>query len=283
MIAQLIVDANDVHGNGTAYDSMLQPGAIEAACVNCHDTTDPEFTAISFHGPQHGDVDCSLCHTQTVISCINCHMDAIIDERAKCRSGTILDWKFVMKWDKGGGREVYHPATMMTVKYNCDRDVDPAPPECATPEDPKKTVAVLAPYYAHTVTQEAIDNILDAPPAFGQDGCGYCHGAENCDAILAANPDNRLKLIEFNPDYESAKAALSNPNIQGLIPLDEGYQDRYAIDYVEYLGPANGCEQDVAIFEVGPDLWQTGADTSADKPHEDGRPLTAEEFAKFCQ
>jgi hypothetical protein len=42
----------------------------------------------------------------------------------------------VMKWDKeGDGNEVFHPATMMTVKYNCDRDADPG--LCPDDGDPK--------------------------------------------------------------------------------------------------------------------------------------------------
>jgi hypothetical protein len=288
--------SNDVHGNGEEYDSMLRPGAIAARCTDCHSAAGaggaggaggiPGWPDDSYHGGQHTAVDCALCHTETVISCVNCHLEEDVDNGVKCASAQVFNWKFVMKWDKeGDGNEVFHPATIMTVKYNCDRpQTDPPFAACPNPDDGKKTIAVFAPYYAHTVTEQAMDNILARPagPApYDEPGCTYCHGAENCDTILAADADNRQKLIEFNG------GAFTNP-MSGLIPLDDEYKNRYAIDFAEWQeGAGTGCPtpempKPLVSFETGPDLWQTGADTAAPKNTELGRPLTPTEFEKFC-
>ncbi len=292
-----VVDAPDVHGDGTAYTSLLRPGAISAGCDDCHTGDNAPDPAIPFHAPfggdSHANLDCALCHTETVISCINCHLEEELDNEEKCASTVISNWKFVMKWDKeGDGNEVFHPATMMTVKYNCDREADPG--DCPNEvEDPKKTFAVIAPYYAHTVTQAAMDDILSAPAALGTDGCGYCHGAANCDDIVAAGPSNKLKLIEFTVTGGGGAGGapetgrLSNP-ISGLIPLPQDYADRFEVDFVEYAkGPGLGCEPGPSavnvFFETGPDLWQTGADfPESANPRELGAPLTQEEFEVFC-
>jgi hypothetical protein len=279
--------SNDVHGNGTEYDSKLRPGAVEARCETCHvEGVDgaPEPPDDDYHAMMHAAVDCTLCHAENATSCVNCHLDDYLDNQEECQSGEVLDWKFVMKWDKNGdGNEVYHPASMTTVKYNCDRDENPAP--CVDQFfDPKKTFAVFAPYYAHTVTQTAIDEIVNTPGVPGAafpgdlDGCAYCHGAANCDAILEAG-DPKLKLIEFNGE------TLVNP-IDGLIPLPADYQDRFAVDFVEWAeGPGSGCQEppgNLVLFEVGPDLWQTGEDTAPPNKAELGRPLTPTEFGRFC-
>jgi hypothetical protein len=119
-----------------------------------------------------------------------------------------------------------------------------------------------------------MDNITEV-------GCNYCHGGENCDAITGANPDAKVKLIEWNG------AGLSNP-ISGLIPLPSDYRDRFEVDYAEFeAGPGTGCPEPgspkpLVYFETGPDLWQTGEDTTAPNPEETGRPLTLQEFQQFC-
>lgn len=285
------IDAPDVHGDGNAYDSLLRKGAISARCTDCHDTSDPAFTAISYHAANHAQVDCALCHTETVISCINCHLEEELDNEQKCPSTVISNWKFVMKWDKkGDGKEVFHPATMMTVKYNCDREADPG--LCPDDGDPKKTFAVLAPYYAHTVTPQAITNIEEGG------GCAYCHSsfgagaaADICAVIENAGGANpKQKLIEFEETGAGGAVGtgrLINP-VSGLIPLPEDYQDRFEVDFVEYAkGPGLGCEPPPeavnVFFETGPDLWQTGADfPESATPRELGAPLDAEDYAQFC-
>jgi hypothetical protein len=172
-----------------------------------------------------------------------------------------------MKWEKDGA-EKYHPATVMTLEYDCAREGDH--PECADEEaDPKKTFAVFAPFYGHTITEQAMQNILDSDPAFGTDGCGYCHAADNCDAITGADPDNKLKLIAWDG------ATLTNP-IKGLIPLPDNYQLIFEMDFAEI-----GLDSELTFFETGPDLWQTGVDIPAPMNYY-GRPLTEAEFSKFC-
>jgi hypothetical protein len=278
---------SDVHGDGAEYDTLLRPSAVTSSCEGCHaEGLDgaPAPPEDAYHGTDHDAVDCSLCHAETASSCINCHLDDYLDSQEQCLSAQVFDWKFVMKVDKtGDGNEVYHPASITTLKYNCDRDKNPAPCfEQGT--DPKKTFAVFAPYFAHTVSAKAVEDILGtpgvpgAPPPGDASGCAYCHGAANCDAILGAG-DPKLKLIQFDG------ATLDNP-IAGLIPLPDDYRERFAVDFVEWAeGPGTGCqegEQNLVLFETGPDLWQTGADTNVERKNELGRPLTMQELTTFC-
>jgi hypothetical protein len=282
--------SNDVHGNGTAYDTMLRPGAIAVRCTDCHgEGVDgaPAPPSDSYHSALHANVDCSLCHSETVISCINCHVEEDLDRGEKCQTGPVFNWKFVMKWDRGEENPVYHPATIMTLKYNCDRAEDPG--ECLDDGDDKKTFAVLAPFYAHTVTQQAIDNITSTPGVPGapgpgsSDGCAYCHSTANCDTISdAGGMNDKQKLIEWNG------TGLNNP-ISGLIPLPADYAERFEIDYAEFeAGPGTGCPtpgnpKPLVFFETGPDMWQTGEDTATDpNTLEVGHPLSESEMQKFC-
>jgi len=49
----------DIHGDGTTYQSMMEPGAMDAACENCH----TELPAAHAGYNPHGDrLDCTACH-----------------------------------------------------------------------------------------------------------------------------------------------------------------------------------------------------------------------------
>lgn len=156
---------------------------------------------------------------------------------------------------------------------------------CEPTDDPEKTFAVFAPFYGHTVTQQAMDDITSSGEAFGQPGCAYCHGADNCDTIVNAGQDGnpKQKLIE----WDDTARKLTNP-ISGLIPLPDDYADRFEIDYAEFeAGPGTHCPtpempKPLVFLETGPDMWQTGADATAPNKAEIGRPLDETEFGKFC-
>jgi hypothetical protein len=70
----------DIHGDGTAYNSMFEEGAIKADCENCHKELNMTITEHNLHSE---DLACDACHVETVITCYNCHFDSLLDEHVK--------------------------------------------------------------------------------------------------------------------------------------------------------------------------------------------------------
>jgi hypothetical protein len=68
--------ARDLHGDGVAYDSCLQEGAVSARCEGCHTALPPSRS----HTVHAGKVDCTACHTHEYWTCVNCHVDTRLKE-----------------------------------------------------------------------------------------------------------------------------------------------------------------------------------------------------------
>jgi hypothetical protein len=126
----------DVMGDGIAYSSMLEEGAIDAACEDCH----TDLTENAAHLLHIGTVDCSACHVRSVVSCYNCHFETQIQLDRKVAYGQLRDWVFLM--NRNGK---VHAANFQTVKYG------------------DHTFVALAPFFAHTIARNARD-------------CLDCHG-----------------------------------------------------------------------------------------------------------
>jgi hypothetical protein len=69
--------AREVHGDGTVYDSMQAPGAMDTRCEKCH----TELSKCPSNAVHKGKLDCSACHVRDVPSCYNCHFDTKVNER----------------------------------------------------------------------------------------------------------------------------------------------------------------------------------------------------------
>ncbi len=68
--------AREVHGDGKAYNSLQDPGALDTKCKNCHDS----LSTIASHVVHEGKLDCNSCHVREVSSCYNCHFDTRVEE-----------------------------------------------------------------------------------------------------------------------------------------------------------------------------------------------------------
>ncbi len=68
--------AREVHGDGTAYNSFQDPGAMETKCEKCH----APVSEITSHLVHEGKLDCNACHTRDVPACYNCHFDTRVKE-----------------------------------------------------------------------------------------------------------------------------------------------------------------------------------------------------------
>lgn len=66
----------EIHGDGTPYDSIQQPGAMDIRCENCHSS----LSKCPSHDIHGGKVDCNACHIRDLPSCYNCHFDTRVKE-----------------------------------------------------------------------------------------------------------------------------------------------------------------------------------------------------------
>ena len=132
--------AKDVHGDGAKYGSMRDPGAVEAACINCH-------ADVAKANPSHKrhikNIDCAACHVSNTITCYNCHFDSFMATGK--RPGNFIpgkDWLLLVNHE---GKVTSGNAQTLVYKG-------------------KKFIAYV-PYFTHSIMKKARQ-------------CDDCHGAE---------------------------------------------------------------------------------------------------------
>ncbi len=130
--------ARDVHGDGIAYDSMKQPGAIETKCEDCH----PSIEQTKSHTIHENKLDCNACHVRHVVSCTNCHFDVFLKTGKKLKIPE-WGWMFLINHD-----DEVTSANMQTFVYDSD-----------------KTFLIFAPHMSHSIMKTGRD-------------CEECHGTE---------------------------------------------------------------------------------------------------------
>jgi hypothetical protein len=84
----------EVHGDGTEYNSMRQQGALDAKCENCHKAVKAS-TSHKIHGAK---LECKACHVRHVVSCSNCHIATLVNERKRIDI-KLSGWIFLMNYD----------------------------------------------------------------------------------------------------------------------------------------------------------------------------------------
>jgi hypothetical protein len=142
---------------------------------------------------------------QSVISCLNCHFDTEVAGGGKIAHRQVHDWIFLVNRDNK-----VHAGTLMTLKYQSD------------------TFAVIAPFYSHTIAQNARD-------------CNDCHMAQ---ALLDYNSMGEIDVLTWNANDSRLD------NMPGVIPVPQDYQTAMNVDFADWDGT------DWSFLEAGPDLWQ---------------------------
>lgn len=189
--------SDDLHGDGTTYASMLEPGAIDVDCTDCHERggLSAEHDA---HDPHDGALHCSACHVQTVISCYNCHFESQVEAHVKRAKQPLHGFVMLVNRDEDGK---VHPASFQSLTYRGSAFV------------------AFAPYAAHTVSRAGRD-------------CADCHadqGGRN-EAIAEYNASG---LIRFTR-WDAATRSLSW--IHGVVPLPRDYRKRLAMEFLTFDG-----------------------------------------------
>jgi hypothetical protein len=129
--------AREIHGDGVKYDSMRQPGAMDAKCANCHapDSTDaPAVPGSASHTVHKDRLACNACHVQNSMACYNCHFGVLkaTGDRSKSAVKKLKDFILLVKYQ---GQVT--SGTMQTM----------------VSADNKPFVAYV-PYFTHSVTRE---------------------------------------------------------------------------------------------------------------------------------
>jgi hypothetical protein len=188
----------DMHGDGTSYRSMLEPGAIRADCADCHETSALPVEH-GGHDPHEGKLHCSACHAETVITCYNCHLESQVKAHVKRARQPLSGFVLLVNREKDGK---VHPASFQSLTYE------------------GKAFVALGPYGAHTIVKEGRD-------------CADCHvggerGGENA-AIAQYNESGEIRLVEL--DAEGGLRWL-----KGIVPVPEDYRKTLKMEFLTFGG-----------------------------------------------
>lgn len=187
----------DMHGDGTSYNSLLDPGATKADCENsgCHETLPSGHAA---HDPHNGKLHCSSCHMQTNAACYNCHFESLVDHHIKRAKQMVHDFIILVNREKDGK---IHPATFQSISYQ------------------GKTWMAIAPQTTHTITDSGRV-------------CTDCHlnfGGQ-VDAIQQYNTNHKIQFATWN----SSDSTLSWTH--GIVPLPADFESTFKLDFLTFNG-----------------------------------------------
>jgi hypothetical protein len=207
---------DDLHQDGTQYQSMLEPGAIGADCVQCHDPLPPIHDSYDPHG---GDLHCTACHAQTVISCYNCHFESQVEAHVKRAKQPLHD--FVMLVNREKDNKVYS-ASFQSITYQGDSFV------------------AFGPYTAHTITLQGRT-------------CSDCHQnfGGSIPAIEQYNATGEMKFAEWDDPTKTLTW------LHGIVPIPEDYETTLKMDFLTYTGlPSDPPSPDPTPWTgIGEDTW----------------------------
>ena len=244
----------DVHGDGNVYASMLDDGAVDAACENCHNANStPPIDPATHSG--HGEaLDCSTCHMKTVTTCYNCHFETELDFDRKVFYGPPPypgpaaagnSWAFLGNRVYGDGTTKVHLMNLQSLKFGTVAGGDAV------------GFVTIAPYYGHTIM-----------PKEDARGCGDCHinfVGPGGTAINQYADSAYIRIATWDG------SALVRPH-NGIIPIPPDYLTSLRFDFVDLVDPDNP-----PATGSDPASWQflkSGADT-IQILEQYGAPLTA--------
>ncbi len=213
--------AADAHGDGTRYASFLDPGAVHVSCDGCHREggeapAPPASTPHSVHG---GKLDCTACHSQTTVTCFNCHFESIATAHVKRMYGPVHGYQLLLNRKLENGETRVYSGTFMAVTY---RD---------------ESFYVLAPFRSHTLQKEGR-------------ACNECHANAN---LQQYRETGTMTLTRWDPE----RRRVIMP--QGVIPVPPDWQEALLIDFVTYTAEDLAAPTDPEKWEFlksGADVMQ---------------------------
>ena len=209
----------DIHGDGNEYFSMLEPGAIDADCEDCHnDSGRPLPADHGSYDPHNGALHCAACHTVSVISCYNCHFESQVDAHVKRAKQPLSGFVMLVNREKDG--KVF-PASFQSVSYEGEAFV------------------AFGPYAAHSITAEGRT-------------CSECHnnmGGAN-EAITQYNATGQMQFASWDDDGKVLSW------LKGIVPIPADYESTLKMDFITYDGdPSDPPGPSTNWSSIGKDTW----------------------------
>lgn len=196
--------SNDMHGTSTVYSSMLQTGAVEVRCEDCHIAGTPTLpNHASWDPPAHNNkISCAACHERTTISCYNCHFESYTQGGSLRRAQTTLRG-FTMLANRTKDGKVY-PMSFQSLTYQGN------------------AFAAFGPSTTHTITDSGRV-------------CTDCHlnFGGNIPTIQQYNTTGQIRFATWNP----ADSTLSW--LRGIVPIPLDYRQKFKMDFITYTGNPN--------------------------------------------
>ena len=118
--------AREIHGDGIAHNTYMEPGFFDTRCQKCHTSLSQTVS----HTVHQDKLDCAACHTREFITCLNCHVDTRINENKDVQI-ELKDLIFLINHD---GQVT--TTNFLTYVYQ------------------NKTMITLAPYFSHSIKKE---------------------------------------------------------------------------------------------------------------------------------
>ncbi|MBI2502838.1 MAG: T9SS type A sorting domain-containing protein [Candidatus Latescibacteria bacterium] len=210
-------NTQDLHGDGTQYSSMLEPGAMKVDCENCHAPSSLPAEHADYN-PHGGKLHCTACHGKSVVSCYNCHFESQVEAHVKRAKQPIHD--FVLLVNRIKDNKV-HPASFQSLSYE------------------GKGFVAFGPYTPHTITSEGRV-------------CADCHvnfGGQNA-AISEYNETGQIRFAWLNEDGSLGW-------LHGIVPMPEDYQRTFRMEFITFNGdPSTPAGQDNNNWSsLGKDTW----------------------------
>jgi hypothetical protein len=275
----------EMHGDGTAYESMQEPGALKVSCTQagCHKTEDllpvvrpgkgkkstpveVNERALSFHQPHLATLDCSACHVQTVVACDSCHFDSeVVGKKRFYRQIPQSGFKFLMNKDGKVKTATYQALTWGSSDPNID-DV---------------SFYVLEPFSGHTISDgtnvECVDCHVQIVPVKGKRGGKVIEGNAALASYLTNGTITANKWVpeEVDDGNPLTYGKLLAP--QGTIPVVPDWQDALQFDFVYWTG----LPSDPVVRDDNAEKWnylKSGADLTH-MPY--GEPLTEDQIDRL--
>lgn len=190
--------SNDMHGDGTSYNSMFDPGAISTDCSNsgCHEGFTHTNPSVD---PHSGKLHCTSCHASTNLACYNCHFESQVETHLKRAQRQITGFMILVNRTKDNK---VHPATFQSSSYQGN------------------TWIAMGPSVAHTITKTGARTCTDCHQNYGG----------SIPAITEYNSSGKIQFATWN----SADSTLSWK--QGIVPLPVDYLNSFKLDYITYNG-----------------------------------------------
>ncbi|MHA2620922.1 MAG: cytochrome c3 family protein [bacterium JZ-2024 1] len=156
--------SEDVHGDGVPYRTALDKDAIKADCRTCH----KEVVVNLPHNQHLEKVDCTACHTKSVITCNNCHFESMVQAGIRRPQAALSGFVLLLR-NASTGKVV--SGTFQTHTYN------------------GKSFAVFAPYRSHAIIREGR-------------ACSECHYSAN---IREYESTGKIQLLTWDETAKKAK------------------------------------------------------------------------------